>query len=80
MLDLTIKQGQNVKQLNKHILTYILLLLTLVVIGIMAWKITNVKDGVIEQACESLIEDLTGLDIDLSPEDKEASRQQLYWS
>ena len=68
------------KQLNKHILTYILLLLTLVVIGIMAWKITNVKDGVIEQACESLIEDLTGLDIDLSPEDKEASRQQLYWS
>jgi len=41
------------------------------VIGIFSFKITKVNDNKVEQICESLIEDLTGLDIDLSPDDKD---------
>ena len=71
MLDLTIKQGKNVIQLSKHFLTYILIIISLIVIGIFSFKITKVNDNKVEQICENLIEDLTGLDIDLSPDDKD---------
>ncbi len=43
------------------------------VIGFCTPKITHKNDGPVEQATEMFIKDKTGLDVDFSPDDKDAN-------
>lgn len=50
---------------------FIFLMVMVVVVGVLSDKFLGIDDNVVEESCEGIIYDQTGLNVDLSPKSKE---------